>query len=462
VFKLIDRLNQGRLRLYYITFFVALFGYGYNLLTNILGDNGSILFMLIGLVCFTASWIIYKLKIISLSNSYAIFIYSFLSISIATQFISIEKEYWTSDYFILDGLITALFCGFAALMVKPYHSLVISFIYIVCYIIISTITQNTFLLANLPINLIMFIGFSLGVYYFFKLFEKLVSEQERLIETVSQQNKEILQHNEELQAQRVMLTEANRVLERHRNEIVNQRDDLKKTNDTKNMLLSVISHDLKNPIGSILNYSGLAESRFDSIDDEKKKSYFVAINQQTDKTYKLLESLLKWARSQSGNIEIVKEEIEMAKFMNATLDVFKEAIKEKDLSVQTNFNCITIISDKEILATIIRNLVSNAIKFSFPKGNIFIGCQPLNEELEIYIQDEGIGIPESIKDKLFGIDRSKIAYGTSNEVGTGLGLMICKSFLEMLNGRIKVESEESKGTKFTILLPMEVLSTNLS
>ena len=236
-------------------------------------------------------------------------------------------------------------------------------------------------------------------------------------------------------------------------EIKNQNIQLKKLNATKDKFFSIIAHDLKNPFNAILGLSSLLNENFDEFDIEEQKEYINIIYKSAENTFKLLQNLLLWSQSQSGLIEFNPKKENLYLLTYEILDLLNQTANNKSIKIINNVpKDIIVKADKDMLATIIRNLISNAIKFT-PKGGVVeIGCVETNHDLslptEIYVKDTGIGIKKENQAKLFKIEENISTEGTENESGTGLGLILCKEFVEKHGGEIWVESEIGKGSRF--------------
>ncbi len=226
-------------------------------------------------------------------------------------------------------------------------------------------------------------------------------------------------------------------------------------NSTKDKFFSIIAHDLKNPFNIILGYSGLLIDRFTTLSNEKILQAITSIHSATDNSYKLLENLLQWARNQSDNIEFYKENYELEYIVKQAVNYSNPLAQKKDISIIVSFDSTTKISvDINMILTVLRNLISNAIKYTNRNGEIHIQTFTENESLIIELKDNGIGMTQSKIDKLFKISEKVTTLGTEKEVGTGLGLLLCKDFIEKHNGKIWVKSEVNKGTSFFISIPI--------
>lgn len=230
--------------------------------------------------------------------------------------------------------------------------------------------------------------------------------------------------------------------------------NLREANATKDKFFSIIAHDLKNPFNALLGLSKLLLQNFDIFDDEKKMHFIQGIFQSSEQGYKLLENLLDWSRMQTGKINWTPSEIDLCTYAFENISLLKTGAENKNISLYSDISKDTIIyADANMVTMIIRNLVSNAIKFTHEGGEVKISSETKGNEEEITISDTGVGIrPETIE-KLFRIDNHHSTLGTANEQGTGLGLILCREFIEKNGGKIWIESEVGKGSEFKFTLP---------
>ncbi|MBN1113139.1 MAG: tetratricopeptide repeat-containing sensor histidine kinase [Bacteroidales bacterium] len=243
------------------------------------------------------------------------------------------------------------------------------------------------------------------------------------------------------------------------NEIINsQRDILQRTidnlelsNATKDKFFSIIAHDLKNPFGSILGVTELLTSDRIAIPDEKRQEILLELNKSAKITYRLLENLLTWARSQKGEIIINPELIHFHSLVTESIETLNNLASQKSINIINNVSEeLGVKADKNTLKIVINNIVSNAIKFTPVNGEIVIESAESNDFVDISIADTGVGMTDDQLGKLFKVDQSQSTPGTNKEVGTGLGLILCKEFVDKNGGTIFVESEKGKGSKFII------------
>jgi len=231
-------------------------------------------------------------------------------------------------------------------------------------------------------------------------------------------------------------------------------ENLIQLNATKDKFFSIISHDLKSPFNTILGFSNLLIEKVQNKDLEAVEEYAWLIQKASTKAMDLLSNLLVWSRSQTGKMEFKPENVEIGSLINATADLLNDTAKQKSIIISNKCQQnLTAFADKAMIGTILRNLMSNAIKFTHPGGEVVISAKLKRDEIEIVVNDNGVGIKKEAMEKLFRIDESYSTTGTQNEVGTGLGLLLCKEFVEKHGGKIGAKSEEKKGSTFYFTIP---------
>jgi PAS domain S-box-containing protein len=231
-------------------------------------------------------------------------------------------------------------------------------------------------------------------------------------------------------------------------------DEQAQLNATKDKFYSIIAHDLRSPFQTLLSYSDMLKSNVDNLKSDKIFSYSENIHKATEETYSLLEDLLQWTGSQTGRIKAQPEIIYVIELFYSIVKIFKESARRKDITLYSNvIEDLYILADRNMVTTILRNLVSNAIKFTKREGQIVLDAKENESNIIISIKDTGIGIEKENISKLFRIDSTYSTKGTEKEKGTGLGLIICKEFAEKNNGTLIVESYPGKGSTFMLKLP---------
>lgn len=231
--------------------------------------------------------------------------------------------------------------------------------------------------------------------------------------------------------------------------------ELLELNATKDKFFSIIAHDLKNPLSIILNFNELLLKGFDECSHKDIKQLAQLTYDSAKQTYNLLENLLAWARLQTGKITPVPVNIRLSALINEIINLYEPLVSNKNLKLETiiHSDCF-IYADNEMVKTILRNLIINAIKYSYPNETIKLETQELENSILFTVSDSGIGIEPEFIDKLFNIENKLTKTGTEGELGTGLGLILCKEFVEMNNGEIWVESKFGKGSQFKFTMPL--------
>lgn len=240
------------------------------------------------------------------------------------------------------------------------------------------------------------------------------------------------------------------------NALKKSREHLQELNTTKNKFFSLLGHDLRSPFNAIIGFSEMLYNETEAFSKAEIKGMAESIYKTSRETYNLLNNLLEWSETQTGRIKFDPAKIGIYDIVISAVDLLNDTAKKKSIAILIDIpEQIQIFADLKMINTVIRNLLSNAIKFTHKKGSIKISAQDTGKSVEITIADTGVGIkPEDIK-KLFRIDADFSSPGTANEKGTGLGLIICKEFIEINNGDIRVESEIGKGSRFIVSLPKE-------
>ena len=227
-------------------------------------------------------------------------------------------------------------------------------------------------------------------------------------------------------------------------------------NATKDKFFSIIAHDLKSPFNGILGFSNLLTEQIKAKDYDGIEEYAEIIQYSSQKAIDLLMNLMEWSRSQSGRMDFHAESIEIGALIGEVHELAKIAAVQKSIQFTTvQAHPMVVQLDKEMISSVLRNLISNAIKFTHPGGRIEVKAEQLKEELLVTVSDNGIGIEKKELAKLFRIDESYSLPGTHNEKGTGLGLVLCKEFIDKHNGTIWAESEPGKGSRFCFKIPVQ-------
>jgi signal transduction histidine kinase len=256
-----------------------------------------------------------------------------------------------------------------------------------------------------------------------------------------QSNLMLAQRNQEISSANIKLSESEK--------------ELQTLNTSKDRIFTVVAHDLRNPVAAVTGFSELLYENFEQFSAETQKEYLLQIVQGTQRIQNLLENLLIWARSQMKAIKYEPEIVNMKNLVGECVKELKANLDHKKVSIQENMDrACQVFADRAMIHTVFRNLIMNAIKFSFPGGKIWISSQVEGDTCQITVSDQGIGIQPEIQEKLFDANKVVSTPGTTGESGSGLGLVICKEFVERNKGSIRVESEPGNGSGFTVSLPV--------
>ncbi len=282
-----------------------------------------------------------------------------------------------------------------------------------------------------------------------------VTERKIAEEEIKKLNEDLTASNEIIEA---ALYQKSALLE----EISESREKLKATLASKDKFFSIISHDLKNPISALILGSDLIFQYYDKFSDAEIKQKIKQLSESSKFLFKLLENLLHWSRSQTGAIQYSPKNDNIVNIIDSSIELLKLNAQTKNIELKKKSpDNIICYFDEDMITTIIRNLISNAIKFTNEGGSVEIGAvtkpseglEPSEGYTLIYVKDSGIGMPPEILNKLFKIEENVTNKGTCGESGTGLGLILCKEFVEKHGGKIWVESEVGKGSAFWFSLP---------
>ncbi len=243
-------------------------------------------------------------------------------------------------------------------------------------------------------------------------------------------------------------------LKASRNLIEQQNRELREMNASKDKFLSILAHDLKNPITGLITISELTLKMYDALEKSEILSYIQEIHSSSERVLHILEDLLQWSRSQTGRIHYKPEEIRLHRITTEVVAYMERNAKQKEIVLENNVAPeLTAYADRYMVSTIIRNLLSNAVKFTYPGGKVTLHTEEKPTYVQVNVTDSGVGLDTDQMKKLFRIDGGLSTPGTKNEKGTGLGLILCKEFIEKNKGTISVESVPRMGTTFSITLP---------
>jgi signal transduction histidine kinase len=317
----------------------------------------------------------------------------------------------------------------------------------------------------LIISLVLVSGGSVWLYT-----SNLRDRKRELEEEVHNRTLDLENSNSELKEQARALKSANKLLSERKVQIENQseelqtqseelakkNEDLTVLNTMKDKFFTIIGHDLKNPFNIISGFADLLHQRFDTYSDEKKKELLQNIRESASVAHALLENLLQWSRAQSGRLKVNISDISVKELFGNQDKLFKPTMLQKNLDLHFDVSeQVFVKADLNLIDTVIRNLISNAFKFTPSGGMIKVSANKYGREglVKFEVSDTGTGIEKDDLEKIFRIDQSVSRSGTEGETGTGLGMLLCKEFVEKMNGEIWIESVLGKGTGVIFTLP---------
>jgi two-component system, sensor histidine kinase and response regulator len=298
-------------------------------------------------------------------------------------------------------------------------------------------------------DLILTVSEAIRSFYLEKTIEEQKFELERLVHQLQDYNEtleqKVIERTKEIEIQKV--------------EIESQRDSLEEMNAAKDKLFAVIGHDLRNSLSALISIIGTLNAQYSEMDEEDKQKSLQRIDHATHEMDRLLEHLLDWTRIQSGKVRHTPLDFDLCQVAEEMISYIKSAKEKKNIAIELGIQPRTKVhADRNMIGTIMRNLVTNAIKFSPQDSYVRIYGGKINslpdEPLyQVVIEDNGIGIDPEKQVNIFNIGGSSSTPGTANEKGTGLGLLICKDMVEINGGTISVESQKGKGSKFIFTIP---------
>jgi signal transduction histidine kinase/Tfp pilus assembly protein PilF len=271
---------------------------------------------------------------------------------------------------------------------------------------------------------------------------------------VFEANRKLQELNHSLLDQKQKVEDLNRKLHEANQQLSDSHKHLVAINSTKDKFFSIISHDLRNPFASIVSFSRILKRDIDALDREELRELVSELDKSVHKINELLENLLHWSRAQTGKITYEPAYLDLGELVREVLKLFAAGAREKEVAFDSRIPADMIVwADRNMLNAVLRNLLSNALKYTGAGGSVWVDAAYRNGSVEVSVTDTGVGIPDSEKQKLFRVDFPYSTYGTRDEKGSGLGLLLCREFVDKLGGDIWFESETGKGSCFRFTLP---------
>jgi signal transduction histidine kinase len=261
--------------------------------------------------------------------------------------------------------------------------------------------------------------------------------------------------NRELLLNREALEQKNKELEKLNIELKDSEQNLRELNNSKDKFFSILAHDLKNPFASIIGLADFLNEEIPHLNTEEAKKLSRSISNSAKRVHRLLENLLKWSLIQTGRIQFDPTEFNIKSLIDETAELFVQTAESKNIELKIEYGHHRLVfADFNMIETAIRNLISNAVKFTKPGGSVVVKTNQQKQFVRVDIIDNGIGIKESDLNKIFCIEEHTNIAGTGNEKGTGIGLVLSKEFVEKNGGKIWFKSELGKGSEFNITIPI--------
>lgn len=237
-------------------------------------------------------------------------------------------------------------------------------------------------------------------------------------------------------------------------QLESQRDQLRNLNASKDRLFSIIAHDLKNPFQSIIGFSEILKEDFRALNMKQVEEYLDAIYSSSTTAYDLLYNLLEWARSQTSSVKTNPVALNIREACADIFELFSAQAAQKNIRIRNKVDReVHAMVDRNMFHTILRNLLANAVKYTGEGGSVTVSAIPSGDLVEISVSDTGIGMEEDKLKNLFSVEKGKSTPGTSGELGTGLGLLVCYEFLKLCKGKFEVRSKLGEGSTFTLSIP---------
>lgn len=316
--------------------------------------------------------------------------------------------------------------------------------------------------------IVILVVISMPVVYYRLRTVVLRRQKKRLTHLVAENTRKLRKNNEALKQRTVELNRINYLLE-ERQQIIEQQseelekqaqnlqlrnEELHKLNQTKDRLFSIIAHDLRAPFNTILGFSSLLIESKEHVDKEQVTQHARYIHDASLQVYNLLENLLYWARSQTNEINYVPANSDLNQIVIENIDLIRESVIKKNININTeNYINIPVYMDVDMMKTVVRNLIINAVKFTAQGGTVSISSEKNGNKVKLSIADTGVGINNEDLQLLTKPGHQKTTKGTDGERGSGLGLVLCNEFVTRNKGRLIIESKPGEGSVFSILLP---------
>lgn len=456
-----DNLERGRHYIFYITLIVTL-------VVNIsdiilLGFTDIVIYSnFTNIIICIATLLLFYFKIINIRWSYLVLTLAIFFNIIATNYYGWETGANISAIVFREILFLSLVFTLAAIMVHKYITFVLMAVYSAHLIIFVNLIGEKYLFHNLGLIVFVFLAYAYLISFVVTLLEKIVVtlddknlELHNKYAEIDSQNEELKSYHDEILSQREHIEDNLKMLQKSNKELEDAREEQEQLNVTKDKLFSIIAHDIKNPLSIIKTFSDLLIVKYDGIEEKRKLLYIESINNSANKLFSLLENLLFWSRAQMNAIKLKKEDSDLFDIVQTIYLLYEEQFKQKGVKFINGLSEPTVIHvDQNMIMLVIRNIINNALKFTGEGNTVEVDCVVEDKYLRVNIKDNGVGIAQERLPKIFSVSLNKSTQGTKGESGTGIGLMLCKEFVELHGGTISVNSIEGIETVFSFTLPL--------
>ena len=379
----------------------------------------------IALVLLIAIFVFIKPSFLYYANAIAIYALILnMLVSLHIDFQNDESAY----FFLRETIFIGILILFAGFVLNKRHIIYIGILYFISFLKVLIFGESDFLAKNAILLIAAEIAYGVSFYYLMNMLVTNHIKQNLLLEEFKNQN-------DQLKSKTI---------------------ELEKLNNTKNKLFSVITHDLKNPFGNLVGYSDLIIKNIKKENWEKVEYLGKMVDKSSRNACNLLNNLFNWSLSQTNRITFTPGFIDIFILIEKAVDLVENQAEIKNISIVKDVEPFKMIeADENIISIVLNNLLSNAIKYTRPGGEVSIKCETDEDNVVFRVKDNGVGISEPVKNRLFKIDENISSKGTDEESGTGLGLMICKELITVHNGKIWVESKEDQGSEFIFSIPIK-------
>jgi signal transduction histidine kinase len=446
---------------YYIMSLLGITGNVMDILTiYIKAPNFELYLNIVAIAFLITAGLLYNRKIISLKAGFAIALYAIYGNMLLSNYGFVHEKF--HDFYLLrEAIFTGFLITAAFLFVGHKHGFFIGVTYLMFFTYAAYDSRSEFLMTNLYVVFIVFICYILTLNLFSRLINRSLSKIHEDSDLIREQNEKLTHINDELvesqrqiNAQHEELITLSESLFKQNQELEDKNKKLEDAIYQKTKFFSIIAHDLKSPISSITSLTEQMLENYERMTEEKKKIWLSKSLNSTKLLYELLENLLIWSRSQIGMLEINPQLVNLDETIDKIFNIYRNYASNKSIQLIKKIDPnLSIYVDYMMLETILRNLTSNAIKYSFENGSVTIEAKKTRQHIKVSVTDTGVGIRPDRKDTLFAMDNNSFTIGTSGEKGTGLGLRICKEFIEKHNGKIWLESRNETGTSVIFSIP---------